>query len=427
MSFYSLIGKYKVSRDTKDVEPTHVSMLPHGGIYNIPNEELESFYTEYNKHIKEGALYGILERPTDIGPMLVDVDISKKTDKSKALYTEKRVLEYVSIFQETLKRNANITNDEDLECYVLEKKGYFSNDKFKNGFHLHFPKIWMTKKHRTSITHNVLGDFLVVKEFETLDDSASRNNWLLYKSRKTFDQEAYKLSYTVSSTGQKTNKFPKKDSLVRLLSIRNNPTGNVYEVDSTWIYEKCPRITRERKMNRNAYTGDLNENLMDRCLDTLDSFRADDYVEWIRIGLVLHTIDQVNGLERWKRFSEQSFKYDEYSLEKTWDGFRNEGKYTIGTLIYLAKEDDPDFKVKIKQRRYLKKELLEMCMEKELKGYSTLNVAGLCSMLGLPSQPKNPRGCKKENSGKKKKDVTCKDVTPYVIPRGKKGRPRCEQ
>lgn len=384
MTFFELMGKYIVSRNS-DVEPSHVSMLPHGGIYNIPDDELEEFYKEYNAHIRNGAKYGILERPKDIGPMLVDVDISKETTEDKALYTEKRVKEYVLAFQDRLKENTNIENLEDLECLVLEKEGYFSNDKFKNGFHLHFPKIWMTKKHRTIITNNVLGNF-TVKDFETLDSSASRNNWLLYKSRKTRDQEAYKLSYTISFDGQKSRKFPKKDSLVRSLSIRNNPTGFVYEVKSCFV-----PTTRTFRPKPKKSTDPLDEDLLDRCLNSLNDFRADEYFEWIRIGLILHTIDSERGLDRWKEFSKRSEKYNEYIIEKTWNGFRDADHYTVGTLIYLAKEDDPKFKVGVR-KAYLKKELLEMCKKNNLKGYSTLSVSGLCSMLGLPCQPKNARG-----------------------------------
>lgn len=393
MTFFELMGKYMVSRESGTV-PSHVSMLPHGGIYDIPEDQLEEFYTEYNSHIRKGAKYGILERPKDIGPMLVDVDISKNTTKDKALYSEKRVMEYVQVFQDRLRKLTNVKNNEDLECYVLEKKGYFSNDKFKNGFHLHFPKIWMIRKHRVAITSSVK-EQLPIKEFETLDLSSSKNNWLLYKSRKTCDQEAYKLSYTISFDGKKNLKFPKKDSLVRILSIRNNPTGNVFEI-TAFVVPDFPHRRTVRPKTREGET--LNADLIDRCLNALDPFRADEYMEWIRIGLILHTIDPEGGLGRWKDFSQKSDKYLEHIVERTWDGFRDADHYTVATLVYLAKEDDPKFKVG-KRKNYLKKELLEMCKEKDLKGYTTLNVSELCSMLGLPSQPKNARG------GRKKKEV----------------------
>lgn len=445
--FESLMRKYRGSRENKDFVTTHVSMYPYGGIYNIPTDKLESFYTEYNHDIRNKALYGLLEKPKDIGPVLVDVDIAKEGGGNEPLYTEERVLEYVSIFQKNLKKYANIENDEDLICYVLEKKGYYTSEnylsKYKNGFHLHFPKIWMSKNHRISLTESVIADF-PVKEFETLDVSASRNNWFLYGSRKSDEQDTYRMSYTISFTGEKLKDFPKKGlAILKLLSIRDNPTGIVYEVNVDKIPIRIPirKVIKRKTPERKIYDDneDLNEELIDRCLNVLDSSRADDYVEWIRIGMVLKTIDPENGLERWKRFSEYSAKYDEYKLEKTWDNFYIKNLYTIGTLIYLAKEDDEKFVVYPKKKRYLKKELLQMCKDQKLKGYSTLSVAGLCLMLGLPVQPKNARGGKKENSGRKKvttvyrgrgKDFVGKtpdknEITiTYLIPRGMKGRPQ---
>ena len=74
------MNKYKVtrraSREARE-DYTHISMLPYGGLYKISNEELEKFYGQYNERIRDGAKFGILERPKDVGPMLVDIDIAK--------------------------------------------------------------------------------------------------------------------------------------------------------------------------------------------------------------------------------------------------------------------------------------------------------------------------------------------------------------
>ena len=87
MNFYDLMNKFKCDK-TEDY--THVSMLPHGGLYKIPDEEMETFYGDYSRCIEKKAKFGILERPTDVGPMLVDVDIVKesKTLETLANYRE---------------------------------------------------------------------------------------------------------------------------------------------------------------------------------------------------------------------------------------------------------------------------------------------------------------------------------------------------
>ena len=110
MSFYSLMNKYKVNREgCGDDNYTHVSMLPYGGSNNIPNDDIEEFYNQYNQQIRNGAKFGILERPKDIGPMLVDVDIVKPSEKLQSLYTKDRVLAYATTFQKYLVSHTDIT------------------------------------------------------------------------------------------------------------------------------------------------------------------------------------------------------------------------------------------------------------------------------------------------------------------------------
>ena len=179
------MNKYKVDREDYY---THISMLPYGGLYRIPNEELEKFYGQYNRRIRDGAKFGILERPKDVGPMLVDIDIAKplelgesraKKSRLESLYTKERVIEYATAFQKQLIEHTDITDHMKLECYVLEKRPYIDGKgDCKNGFHLHFPTVWMTRAHRSFIT-KLVKSTNIEQEFETLDDSAVRNNWLL--------------------------------------------------------------------------------------------------------------------------------------------------------------------------------------------------------------------------------------------------------
>ena len=120
-------------------------------------------------------------------------------------------------------------------------------------------------------------------------------------------------------------------------------------------------------------------------MESLDSSRADDYHEWIRIGCILFTIDKENGLQRWNDFSKQSHKYDEDYLTKTWSYFKDYN-YTLGSLIYLAREDDKKFSIK---KTYTKRELLKMCRDKELKSFTSKSVSELCNLLCLPPQEGN--------------------------------------
>ena len=295
MSFYSLMSTYKVSRGDREGDIfTHVSMFPYGGLYNIPNEDIEEFYSQYNQQIRSGAKFGILERPKDIGPMLVDVDIAKPSEKLQLLYTKDRVLAYASTFQKYLISHTDITDHTKLECYVLKKKPYLdTKGNCKNGFHLHFPTVWMTRSHRSFIT-KLVKDTNIEQEYETLDDSAVRNSWFLYGSRKTETQGTYILKYSVNVDGSiSLNKS--RETLVRTLSIRNNITGITNRVLEKFI--ESP--TNQRKV---VITKPLDDSLLTRYMNALDPSRADDYHDWIRIGCILYTIDKENGFQRWDDF-----------------------------------------------------------------------------------------------------------------------------
>ena len=238
----------------------------------------------------------------------------------------------------------------------------------------------MSKAHRSFTTKNVK-DTNSEQPFETLDDSAVRNNWLLYRSRKTEDQGAYVFTYSVNVDGS-TNPKQSRDSLVRTLSIRNNIAGVTNKVFEKFIKSKEPRASHS--------TTALDDSLLTRCMESLDPSRADDYHDWIKIGCILYTIDKENGLHRWNDFSKQSHKYDESYLNKSWSYFKDYN-YTIGTLIFLARQDDESFYIK-STKVYTRRELLRMCEEKGLKAFTLKPVNELCNLLCLPSQEKNARG-----------------------------------
>ena len=391
MNFFDLMNKFKCD---KTADYTHVSMLPHGGLYRIPNEDMEVFYGQYRKCIEKGAKFGILERPKDIGPMLVDVDIAKKADCLERLYTRERTIEYAKCFQKHLLENTDLKS---VDCWILEKKPYLDGKgNCKNGFHLHFPTVWMTRAHRSFIT-KLVKDTNIEQEYETLDDSAVRNNWLLYGSRKTERQGSYKVKYIVETDGTLLKKRS-SSILVKALSIRNNQSKI-----TTSVLERClPKQTGGYKLAKRSEPTPLDDSLLTRCMEALDPSRADDYHDWIRIGCILYTIDKKNGFQRWDDFSKQSFKYDESYLYKTWSRFKDYN-YTVGTLIYMAKEDDENFSVgESKTIKYTYRKLVGVCKEKGIRGYMALSFDELCNVLAIPKQ---------------KKDESCKDIrtTPIKV------------
>ena len=63
---------------------------------------------------------------------------------------------------------------------------------------------------------------------------------------------------------------------------------------------------------------------------------ADDYDDWIKVGMALQFELGNGGLAVWEKWSRKSDKFQEGLCEKKWRGFNDEGGITGGSLYYLA-------------------------------------------------------------------------------------------
>jgi hypothetical protein len=72
-------------------------------------------------------------------------------------------------------------------------------------------------------------------------------------------------------------------------------------------------------------------------LSALSSYRADDYDDWVAVGMALHSVSD-SLLADWDNWSRQSTKYSPGCCEKKWKSFKRQG-VAIGTLAHMAKQD----------------------------------------------------------------------------------------
>ena len=73
-------------------------------------------------------------------------------------------------------------------------------------------------------------------------------------------------------------------------------------------------------------------------LNAVSSYRADDYDEWLNVGMALHSVDD-SLLGSWDKWSNQSAKYKPGECERKWRSFSSGGGVTLGTLAHMAKQD----------------------------------------------------------------------------------------
>ena len=68
------------------------------GRFKIDNEDNETFMDLYKNAIEEGASLSILERPTEYGPIVIDIDIKTATADYETpparLYNEEDIKKY---------------------------------------------------------------------------------------------------------------------------------------------------------------------------------------------------------------------------------------------------------------------------------------------------------------------------------------------
>ena len=72
-------------------------------------------------------------------------------------------------------------------------------------------------------------------------------------------------------------------------------------------------------------------------LSALNPYRADDYRDWIAVGMALHSVSDCL-LSEWDNWSQQSPKYKPGCCEKKWKSFKGQG-VEMGTLAHMAKQD----------------------------------------------------------------------------------------
>jgi predicted P-loop ATPase len=73
-------------------------------------------------------------------------------------------------------------------------------------------------------------------------------------------------------------------------------------------------------------------------LEALHLARADDYDDWLSVGMALHSLGDDALLDDWEQWSAQSGKHKPSDCQRKWRSFKKSG-ITLGTLGDMAKKD----------------------------------------------------------------------------------------
>lgn len=361
----SQLNSFLRENKTNTAFHTHVSMTNPIGKFTI-NSKMEAFWRIYCSTIKQ-SVPSVAENPLDETPVFVDVDLSTKyTGITTKIYTQEDVYNVIRVFQESILNCIENCSEDDLVCIVLEKDPYVSETGsgmilLKNGFHLHFPKIFLERvAQKVYIIPYVVNALKGTPMEDKIDENSINVHWLLYGSAKP-GNEPYLVTdcvnYNLESVSFEEEFsdynvcFPNvcstfEDKVPQILSIILGNRVNYYRETKpsvvTPLFDRFVSVCTERKQFVQTSIEEQITEAEELCL-MIDPKRADDRTDWLTIGFCLHNISGGDGagFTCWLSFSEMSPKYSESECFSLWDSMR-QNNYTIGTLKHFAKLDNPE-------------------------------------------------------------------------------------
>jgi len=384
---------------------THTSMgaSPKDlGKYFIGEDDIPEFYALYNDYIEvQRNKIWLIEAPTPIGPMRVDLDFAYNSDIKKNQHTEEQVRRFVGAYVGALR--TFVVVPESVDVYVMEKKRPTpkKGGMVAGGVHVLIPSIKSTKHVEKAVRDILLSQMedifgslpLAVKEWDKVYDKGIANRsvgWTMYGASKP-DGLPYLASYTVNVGGtgeiQRLNCDADPEMLSLFATRQTNPALETpLTAEAREIFGDLPensenvrisggtalKPTRGRPAERKlggSRDSSPNPGMVLRPLteeergyyrehvQNLCPSRADDYHEWVKVGQCLKNIHP-DMYDEFEDFSRQNAKFNLRECMKQWNafGFRNDGqKVQIGSLMFWSRQDNPENYKTIQDNNILRK------------------------------------------------------------------------
>ena len=383
---YSSLSELLINSRAVGKTHTHVLLGKPFGNYMI-DTDANGFWDLYNADIARKRPIYMAETPGKESPVLVDVDLKMKRsdwdasgntlDADTHIYSRDQVVDLIRVYQDVLDKILINLKPGALTCVLLEKKWYNRKingvDYVKNGFHLHFPKIFVNRTvqeiYIIPIVLQRVSELFsnITSSHDFIDANSVNVHWLMYGSTKPdntpytatacFDDQAREISFdealgdyilpTMKNQSQPTSCRGRVVKLLpRILSTIMMERVDDYYYD-TQVSVNTPIVDKyaARKENRSNYDQmkiSANYELAKQLLALMSIERADDRAGWLHVGFCLWNITNGDdeGLSLWLEFSESSEKFSEVECIHLW-GTMRENRYTIATLKFFAKQDNP--------------------------------------------------------------------------------------
>jgi len=384
-------------------EPTHIvydSDSSLKGSYIIESNDLNNLFDIVENLRNNGLNVSLLERLNNICPLVIDLDFKYKDNVNTRQYTDDFIKNLSIYLFKKINQFYDLSSDSQSNIWVMEKPNISDCDKpqypKKDGIHLIFPDIIAEKNTYIKLMESIVEDKDIVnKIFKDYSISVPSNdvkeifdthiykpgNWFIYGSGKPGDI-IYELTHIYKINESNVEETPidiyleNPREILNKCSVRMNNNINV-------VY-KGPEILKKKTPIRNVNSQiDLSEienmenvirlkkedlDFAKKLCNILSQDRASDCKTWIDVGYCLHSIAPNHLLNSWINFSKKWIGYcNSEECERQWEYMNttNNPQYTLGTLIFWAKQDNPEEFSKIQ------KDSLQKLVDRSLIGEKT--------------------------------------------------------
>jgi P4 family phage/plasmid primase-like protien len=379
-----------------DVALTHVALHPRGR-YSIARSLEPDFLDAYVADMLAGKPLGIAEMPDHVMPLVVDVDLS--SDVEQKLYDDEMILRTIELYTGAVRDRLLSPEFAGMwDVLLLEKPGYWSPDRtvYKNGFHVHFLNMYLTKTALLEV------HAAVKTAMPQVDAGIPRNAWLMYGSSKAPDAQSYRATRLYRGSNPPTlapqHEIPDECVLPALMSMHKN----VNEVR----LRTAPRprelfkygggmslapvrggISAAGSGRGGCTSGPVELDEVREMVSFLADERAVSYMTWSQIGWILYNVTGGTpaGFEIFDEFSRRGGRaYNSQAAANLWTAAQPR-QITIRSLAYYARLDSPEFAARERAKSRKGRDIMSMFTNTELSHllFDEYKSTYVCASVGL--------------------------------------------
>jgi P4 family phage/plasmid primase-like protien len=383
---------------SKGKDATLTGMGDLNGKWLIPDEDYPKLLDLLNDYlfVQGNRPLGFVEQPRMEGakPLLIDLDFHYPKDKAlKRRFNETHIQAFCEEIVKAYEYFFDMSKykDTNIRFFVtLRPQPYGDKEKIKDGIHIVSPEATITNEKwnvirnyllKNNVISRVFGDTEYINKDDDVYDKAMgrKQGWMFYGASKP-TIPAYQLTNiltydpSASSWDEEPKEIYSPRELLALMSVRyeidedineileereeeftvlSNPTTSGGQPEQETV-ERAASIMAANTPVLNALASLLPQSEDDLhvmralVLECLNSERADDYHNWIRVGWCLHNINPSDDMfDLWMDFSKKSPKFrlnDVPQLRRDWHhGMRKEGdgpRLGIRSLYKWARDDN---------------------------------------------------------------------------------------